>query len=236
MSQLVKAVEMYEQAVECNPNFGVALANLANAVKELGQVQESVQWYVQAVHENLNFLETVCGTVNALRGVSDWQDQGLVGRDPIVAKLVKKQLDKGTTYGKGILQQSATIKQWLKALALVKTGSMDGLLSTQFYLPPPPPFNGRIKIGYISSDFNNHPLAHLMQSVFGFHNQKAFGVICYATTNSDGSTYRKKIKHDTLDGFVGVAGWDTERVVKQNVEDWIHMLFFFLKGGNLIIH
>ncbi|KAM5356359.1 hypothetical protein ACJ41O_003005 [Fusarium nematophilum] len=30
--------------------------------------------------------------------------------------------------------------------------------------PPPPPPNPHLNVGYVSSDFNNHPLAHLMQS------------------------------------------------------------------------
>ena len=35
---------------------------------------------------------------------------------------------------------------------------------------------GRLRIGYVSSDFGNHPTSHLMQSVPGFHNKKNFEV------------------------------------------------------------
>ena len=31
---------------------------------------------------------------------------------------------------------------------------------------------GRLRIGYVSSDFGNHPTSHLMQSVPGFHSRK----------------------------------------------------------------
>jgi len=30
---------------------------------------------------------------------------------------------------------------------------------------------GRLRIGYVSSDFGNHPTSHLMQSVPGFHSR-----------------------------------------------------------------
>jgi hypothetical protein len=33
-------------------------------------------------------------------------------------------------------------------------------ISSTIYPPPPPP-NPHLSVGYISSDFNNHPLAHL---------------------------------------------------------------------------
>ena len=32
--------------------------------------------------------------------------------------------------------------------------------------------NGRLRIGYVSSDYGNHPTSHLMQSVPGLHNME----------------------------------------------------------------
>lgn len=37
--------------------------------------------------------------------------------------------------------------------------------------------NGRLKIGFVSSDFGNHPTSHLMQSIPGMHNSEKFEVI-----------------------------------------------------------
>ncbi|KAK9322954.1 glycosyl transferase family 41-domain-containing protein [Lipomyces orientalis] len=94
--------------------------------------------------------------------------------------------------------------------------------------PPPPPPNAYLKVGYISSDFNNHPLSHLMQSVFGLHRQSAgtshavYG-ICYATTPSDGTSYRQKVEMDAHE-FVDVSGWSTQAVVERIVRDGIHVL------------
>lgn len=36
--------------------------------------------------------------------------------------------------------------------------------------------NGRLRIGYVSSDFGNHPTSHLMQSIPGMHNPEKFEV------------------------------------------------------------
>lgn len=35
---------------------------------------------------------------------------------------------------------------------------------------------GRLRIGYVSSDFGNHPTSHLMQSIPGMHNSEKFEV------------------------------------------------------------
>jgi protein O-GlcNAc transferase len=90
------------------------------------------------------------------------------------------------------------------------------------YRPPPPP-SPKLRIGYVSSDFNNHPLAHLMQSVFGFHDRNRCVVFCYAITPSDNSPYRAKIEREA-DVFLDVSSWTTKAIVEQIVNDGIHIL------------
>ena len=93
-------------------------------------------------------------------------------------------------------------------------------------LPPPPPPStqgGRLNIGYVSSDFNNHPLAHLMQSVFGLHDRSQFHVFCYATSPSDNSVYRHKIERES-ETFLDVSGLTTEQVVARLQQDHVHIL------------
>lgn len=90
-------------------------------------------------------------------------------------------------------------------------------------LPPPAPPNPRLNVGYVSSDFNNHPLAHLMQSVFGLHNPERVHVFCYATTPSDNSVHRQQIAREAP-VFYDASSWSIERLVKRIVEDGIHVL------------
>lgn len=95
-------------------------------------------------------------------------------------------------------------------------------LSTYVYDPPAPP-NPYLKVGYISSDFNNHPLAHLMQSVFGFHDKSRVKAFCYATTASDGSVHRQQIEREAP-LFYDASSWSVDRIVNQVVADGIHIL------------
>jgi len=89
--------------------------------------------------------------------------------------------------------------------------------------PPPPPPSPNLNIGYVSSDFNNHPLAHLMQSVFGMHDPLIARAICYATTPSDSSVHRKQIEKEAP-VFRDASGWSSDRLVQQIVQDKIHIL------------
>ncbi|KAK5106200.1 hypothetical protein LTS08_000317 [Lithohypha guttulata] len=89
--------------------------------------------------------------------------------------------------------------------------------------PPPAPPNPCLNVGYVSSDFNNHPLAHLMQSIFGLHNPRKIRAHCYATTASDGSIHRQQIEREAP-VFRDASTWSVERLVNQIVEDGIHIL------------
>lgn len=95
-------------------------------------------------------------------------------------------------------------------------------LPTTIYPPPAPP-SPCLNVGYVSSDFNNHPLAHLMQSVFGFHNPTLVRAFCYATTPSDGSIHRQQIEREAP-VFIDAHAWGPEKLCEKIVEDGIHIL------------
>ena len=95
-------------------------------------------------------------------------------------------------------------------------------LPTTIYDPPAPP-RPHLNVGYVSSDFNNHPLAHLMQSVFGFHNQNRVKAFCYATTASDNSVHRQQIEREAP-VFYDASLWSIDRLVNQVIDDGIHIL------------
>ena len=54
-------------------------------------------------------------------------------------------------------------------------------------------FLGRLRIGYVSSDFGNHPTSHLMQSIPGMHNRANVEIFCYALSADDSTTFRAKV-------------------------------------------
>ena len=89
--------------------------------------------------------------------------------------------------------------------------------------PPPAPPDPCLRVGYVSSDFNNHPLAHLMKSVFGLHNPASVRAYCYATTPSDGSIHRQQIQNEAP-VFCDASSWSTEKLVRQIVQDGLHIL------------
>jgi tetratricopeptide (TPR) repeat protein len=356
IGQLDVAIQMYEQAVNCDQNFDIALANLANAVKDKGRISDAILYYQRAVKASPEFAEAVCGLANAMNSVCGWtgrggiadgngardrwhvSDDGMLRDSAIpgassfgwihkVVKLVAKQLADGEGWGRGTMDDHF-IRDIVRPLALTDGSAQDvrekqksmmsvltkwrgqkwegarvvrlverairqimwqwyqdryvdkkqrslesykrpqppaalsipaaptvlpfhtftcpmsakqirlisqrnGLriscstlrvpwLPATVYQPPPPP-NPYLKVGYVSSDFNNHPLAHLMQSVFGLHNPKRVKAYCYATTGSDGSEHRRQIEREAP-VFRDASIWSAEKLVNQILQDGIHVL------------
>lgn len=108
------------------------------------------------------------------------------------------------------------------ALRISATALRSAWLPRQVFQPPKPPMPF-LRVGYVSSDFNNHPLAHLMQSVFGLHDTRRVRAYCYATTASDNSIHRQQIQNEAP-VFHDANSWSTEKLVSQIVQDGIHIL------------
>lgn len=90
-------------------------------------------------------------------------------------------------------------------------------------LLPLPPFKRRINVGYVSSDFSDHPLSHLMKSVFQLHDQHRFCIFLYATSPSDGSVFREYFEQGDFN-FLDVSSWSNVDIVNRIEEDHIHIL------------
>ncbi|KAI0068507.1 TPR-like protein [Artomyces pyxidatus] len=127
------------------------------------------------------------------------------------------------TFGYPLSARTIRLISHRNAIRLSHTTLSQSWLPNHVYPPPPPPLHGKINIGYVSADLNNHPLSHLMQSVFGLHNRDQFNVYVYATSASDGTKYRTKIEAES-GNFLDVSTWATKEVVERIVKDQIHIL------------
>ncbi len=54
------------------------------------------------------------------------------------------------------------------------------------------PANQRIRLGYLSSDFHNHPTMHLMRGLLAAHDRSLFELHAYSAGQDDGSAWRRE--------------------------------------------
>jgi predicted O-linked N-acetylglucosamine transferase (SPINDLY family) len=70
---------------------------------------------------------------------------------------------------------------------------------------PAPAQDGRLRVGFMGSEFRSHPMAHIIGGLFPLFDRQAFRVTVYSHGPDDGSEYRKRIERGA-ERFVELHG------------------------------
>ncbi len=66
--------------------------------------------------------------------------------------------------------------------------------AAQGFSAPSPAEDGRLRVGFLGSEFRSHPMAHLIAGLFEAFDRQALRVTVYSHGPDDGSVYRKRIE------------------------------------------
>jgi len=190
-----EAIWHFRSAVASSPRFADPYCNLANLYKDTGMALEAILSYKAALQVRPDFPEALANLVHTLQFVCDWTD-----RDEMFNKLqavTKHQLDTGCV--PSVQPFHAMIYPCIgteTTIAIAKTYAqrIANKLTPLPACPIPPQAGGRLKVGFVSSDFGHHPLSHLMRSVFNMFDRTSVEVFCYALSPDDGTPWRAHIK------------------------------------------
>eukprot|EP00981_Chlorochromonas_danica_P001352 scaffold289_cov169-Ochromonas_danica.AAC.13 len=224
--QLEEATACYQTAIHLEPSYAEAYANLAAAYKDCNRLSEAIDLYRQALRLRPEFGEAIANLTHCLVTVCDWRT-----RDEDFLKLnrlMNVQLSTRNTvpcvqpfhslvYPLSLQEMRDVAKKY------AYRAKMSVALCELNFKYRGKSRNSRLKIGYVSSDFNNHPLAHLLQSLFGLHDRSKYEVFCYALTPSDGSIYREKIERE-VEHFVDVSALHSGEAAQMINHDNVHIL------------
>ncbi|CEG49920.1 probable udp-n-acetylglucosamine--peptide n-acetylglucosaminyltransferase sec-like [Plasmopara halstedii] len=235
-----QALAHYQEAISIDPKFADAYSNMGNVFKDLyaysnlasaykdgGRLEEAIGFYRKALTLRPHFPEAFANYFHSLVFICDWKtrqedtkklqeflDEQLQFHDVVPAV----QPFHALVYPLSMQCFQAISTRYAERaklnVSLVEIPRCRVLRNTPVE---------RLRIGYVSSDLGNHPLAHLMQSVFGFHNKKEFEIFCYATSPDDGSKWRQEIVR-SVEQFHDISTFTTEEAVRTILNDQIHLL------------
>jgi predicted O-linked N-acetylglucosamine transferase (SPINDLY family) len=82
----------------------------------------------------------------------------------------------------------------------------------------------RLRIGYLSSDFVDHPTADLIQSALLKHDKSKFEIFCYSISREDDSDYRRRLSAE-MEHFTHFSkNQNDKKCAEQIAADGIHIL------------
>lgn len=82
---------------------------------------------------------------------------------------------------------------------------------------------GKIRVGYFSFDFRNHPVAYLTARLFELHNKEEFEIFAYSYGPDDDSKIRRRIQQ-SADNFVDVKDLSVIQTAQRIAADEIDFL------------
>ncbi|KAJ7978209.1 Tetratricopeptide repeat (TPR)-like superfamily protein [Quillaja saponaria] len=231
------AISCYNEVLRIDPLAADGLVNRGNTYKEIaykdsGHVEAAMNSYKKALLLRSDFPEATCNLLHTLQCVCSWED-----RDKMFAEvegIIRKQINISVLPSVQPFHAIAYPIDPILALEISrKYAAHCSLIASRFSLPAfshpaPVPIKcesgyERLRIGYVSSDFGNHPLSHLMGSVFGMHNTKTVEVFCYALSPNDGTEWRQRIQSE-VEHFVDVSSMSSDMIAKMINKDKIHIL------------
>jgi protein O-GlcNAc transferase len=167
------------------PDSPEAAANLGSSYKDAARHDAAIGAYRRALALRPDFPEAFANLVHSLQCVCEWAErpalfarlEGEVRRDLAAGRLPAVQPFHAMAYPFSADLALAISRAYAEQAALA--AARLGLPPLPHPAPLPLGPGRRLRVGYVSSDFGNHPLSHLMGSVFGLHDRRRVEVFCY---------------------------------------------------------
>ncbi len=238
LDDLQKSIACYQKALTLNPRIPQAYLNLGLVYKELGRHKEVQYCFERAIELDPGYENALVHLVTYLIGQCEWESVTKYG----------KKLDRTTQHALKTSRKPAEnpflnlIRHPDPALNC-KVAKAWGLEWEKTVAKGSPRFSfdhrknrqSRIKIGYLSGNFRNHPTSDLTLGVFKFHNRRRFSINCYAYGKDDGSLQRKAIS-TASDNFKDISDLDdlsAATLIHDDQVDVLVDLMGHIKGARL---
>nr|XP_021193047.2 UDP-N-acetylglucosamine--peptide N-acetylglucosaminyltransferase 110 kDa subunit [Helicoverpa armigera] len=220
------ALVCFKKAIEINPTFADAHCNLASIYKDMGRIIEAIESYKNALKFKPDFPDAYCNLTHCLQIICNWDDYE--ERMHNLVSIVENQLsmEKLTSvhpHHSILYPLTNEVRKELAARhADLYSEKVNMLGKVKF--PLNKERKGRLRVGYVSSDFGNHPTSHLMQSIPGLHDRQKVEIFSYALNFDDGTTFRSKIVNDS-EHFVDLSTVSCYMEAAKRINsDGIHIL------------
>jgi predicted O-linked N-acetylglucosamine transferase (SPINDLY family) len=191
-----EASACFRRALEANPDFAEAHINLGDLSSRLGRPADSVDCYRRVVAGALgspgNVASALDGLVWTLRRLCRWDDLAGLTRDLVALAEDAERIE------------AAAKLSPFRSLSLPLSPGAQRRIAERHArdirrgrpvarAERPNAADQPLRIGYMSADFRDHPVGHLIAGLFARHDRHAVEAYAYAIGPRDESVWRKRI-------------------------------------------
>ena len=239
LGKIEKAITHFKKTTETGPNFAEGFHNLAEMQRESGDFDAATINCKRALELKPDLPKANTHYAYMLKWQCDWEEFDRVSKH--MDKLIQKQLklknedDVGETPFMNIIRvEDPAFNRTVADAFVKKTMKNVSHLNIRFSHernPIAPNQNdskelgpkNKIIIGYLSANFKNHPMAHLLVDLFKYHNRNEFQINAYSLGPDDGSGYRKRFMAHA-DIFKDIRHCSYEKAATEIYDDGVDIL------------
>ena len=224
-----EAAQHYVQAITHNPYLVQPYINLGKVFRKLGLVNEAIALHEQALALHPDHAQLLTRLVDYIYNACAWDKLG--DYEAQLLKMVREKRGDISPFTVLCLPSSTAEDQLICARAY--DGGKEQPPQAQFKHKPRKSLagktDGRIKIGYLSSDFQEHATAYLMAELFERHDRARFHITAYSYGPDDNSDMRKRLVK-AFDSFIDLSNLSDHAAAQKIYDDGVDILID-LKGG-----
>ena len=222
IAQVAASVEYFQTAIRLQPDIPEQYLSLGNVLLLLTRMDEAAAAFDQGLKLRPDFPECLAQRFLLRQQVCDWTtwDQDV----PRLTAQAEAMLNRGLESpvhplyasslpwsGRQILDASRGRARYFRRFA------------ARAFPPRPPTKDGRLKIAYLSGDFYDHPVGHLVYGLFGLHDRAEFEIFAYSFGPNDLSQFRARIQNE-CEHFEDVRLLQIPALARRIHDDGIHIL------------
>jgi protein O-GlcNAc transferase len=198
LKRFAAAIANFDKAIALDPDYGHAHFNRANALRETGRYEAAVAGYHAAIAKKSDS-EALYGLwLNARMRICDWE-----GMDDALAGLFSK------IRGGELAAQPFHVLTLSDSASLQKLAAQIWARETCRVRSALPPIQktarrDKIRIGYFSADFRDHPVAYLSAGLFENHDRSRFEVTAFSFGPGTEDPMRRRLQQ-SFDRFIDVT-------------------------------
>ena len=213
------------KAIEMDPNCFEAHQNAALSYIQLAKNKDAIEHFEKAVKlcpDNLDIYEDLH---ELYRKTCDWEKRKSLGKkmDELRNKLGKKFIDAENSD----FQKEEKVELFIESSRRHTAKLVKPVLDNHSPFSHKPTQNNKnkkiLKIGYMSSDIKDHPVAHLMRGVFKNHNKNNVETYLYSFSPKDKTEYPELIR-SYVDNFIDINALSNYETAKRIYNDEIDIL------------
>jgi len=235
MRQPDEAVAACRQAIRLNPDFAGAHSTLGAAFKDMGQLDDAIAACRHAIRLKPDFAEAHCNLANALKDVGQL-DQAIAcyrqamrlkpgdcfTHSNLIYTLHYHPHDDGRMIQEGLRLWNRQHAEPLQKFILPHTNNRDP--------------HRRLRIGYVSPDFSDHPVGRFLLPLLANHDHQCVEVFAYAKVPAPDATTRRLRAHtDAWRDVVGLSDAQAADLIRQDRIDVLVDLSLHTANNCLLI-